>query len=489
LPLLFSCPLAFSQPKELVILHTNDMHAGYVPHVATWMKGDPKPMVGGFVELAAAVDSLRKKYPAALLLDAGDVMTGNPVTEYEYRGARGGVLFEMMNMIGYDLWTPGNHDFDVSQDNLRALIRIAKFPTINANILNDRGALAVAKEPFVILERNGLKIGIIGIMSQQLYGLVNQNNLVGIRVASPVETTQKYVDELRPKTDLVIALTHQGADDDSALAKAVKGLDIIVGGHSHTRLRIPSIVNGVVIVQAGSNVENLGVLRVTVENHRVTASDGRLLQLWSMERDRSTPLAKLVDSVQKAIDRDYREVIGKLSVDWIRGKGETEIGQFLAGAQREAAGAEIGFMNKHGIRKDLRAGPMTKQDLFEILPFANILTTFQVSASELRSILAYYVEMNPAIEINGVEARWQTSHDGRTEFTSITVGGKPLDENRMYTCAASDYFVGEAKHYIGIEVPKPIYLNTSVFSAIEAAVRKAGTVGTSVSTRIRNTAK
>jgi 2',3'-cyclic-nucleotide 2'-phosphodiesterase (5'-nucleotidase family) len=483
--LFFLAPcIAPAQPREVVFLHTNDMHAGYLPHGAMWVKGENKPLVGGFLELSAAVDSLRKVYPGALLLDAGDVMTGNPVTEYDYRGARGGVLFEMMNMIGYDLWTPGNHDFDVSQENLRALTRIARFPTINANVVNDRGELLFGNAPYIIVERNGVKIGIIGIMSQQLYGLVNQNNLVGIRVKSPVETTQKAIDALDPKTDLIVALTHQGADDDSALAKAVKGLDIIVGGHSHTRLRTPSVVNGVLMVQAGSNVENLGILRVTVENDRVTSSDGRLLQLWARNRDSSTPLAKLIDSVRQAIDRDYHEMIGTLSIDWIRGKGETEIGQFIANAQREAAGAEIGFMNKHGIRKDQKAGPMTKQDLFEILPFANVLCTFQLSGRELRALLVYYVESNPAIEINGVTAEWGMTRDGRTEFSAITVLGKPLEDDRMYTCAASDYMIGEAKHYLGMEIPSPIYLKQSVFGVVEAAVKKAGTVGPSVTTRI-----
>jgi 2',3'-cyclic-nucleotide 2'-phosphodiesterase (5'-nucleotidase family) len=322
-------------------------------------------------------------------------------------------------------------------------------------------------------------------MSQGLYGLVNQNNLTGIRVLSPVETVQKYVDELDPKTDLIIALTHQGADEDTVLARSVKGLDVIVGGHSHTRLRTPSVVNGVVIVQAGSNVENLGILRLTVEDDRVTASDGRLLQLWTRPRERTTPLAGLVDSVHAKIDADYREVLGTLALDWIRGKGETEIGQYIANAQREAAGAEVGFMNKHGIRKDQKAGPITRKDLFEILPFANALTTFQLSGEQLRAVLAYYVERNPAIEINGVSAEWGMTRDGRTEFSSITVQGKPLADDRMYTCAASDYFVGEAKHYIGLEIPAPIYLKQTVFGVVEAAVKKAGRIGPAVTTRIR----
>ncbi len=106
---------------------------------------------------------------------------------------------------------------------------------MSANLVDDRKGFPLGNRPYVILERGGIRIGIIGIMSQQLASLVIQNNLVGLRVLSPAATVQRYVDELDPKTDLLIALTHQGADEDSALASEVRGLDVIVGGHSHTR--------------------------------------------------------------------------------------------------------------------------------------------------------------------------------------------------------------------------------------------------------------
>jgi len=109
-------------------LHTNDIHASFVPHEAVWVKENPKPLVGGFNELSFVVDSLRHVKPVTLLLDAGDVMTGNPITEYTYGGAEGGALFEMMNRIGYELWTPGNHDFDISSANLRKLTKNCKVP-------------------------------------------------------------------------------------------------------------------------------------------------------------------------------------------------------------------------------------------------------------------------------------------------------------------------------------------------------------------------
>jgi 5'-nucleotidase/UDP-sugar diphosphatase len=469
-----------AQPKQLVILHTNDMHASFVPHEAYWVKQTPKPMVGGFKELSFAVDSIRKIFPAALLLDAGDVMTGNPITERTYRGAYGGALFEMMNLIGYDAWCPGNHDFDVSQENLRLLTGIARFPTLCANIVNAEGVRLPNTSPYVIIEKNGLRIGIIGVISQELYQLVNQNNLVGLKVLSPVETLQKYADELLPKTDMIIALTHQGFDEDSAMAVQLRNVDIIVGGHSHTRIKKPRAVNGIIIVQAGSNCENLGELELTVENHRVTRYDGHLNQLWSRENLRATPVTSLVDSMKTQIDKEYGEVIGTLESDWFRGNGPSGVGSFISEAQREAAAAEIGFMNNHGIRKDLPVGPITKKDLFEVLPFRNILTTFELSGAQVREVVRYYLEQKPAVQMTGLSAHWKKSAGGAIEITTIEVQGKPLDNARMYKCAASDFLVGDARHYLGVEIQKPYFLQQTVFEAVEKAVRSAKRISTSI---------
>lgn len=476
---------ACTQPKTITILHTNDMHASFVPRPATWVRTDPKPMVGGFNELTYAVDSIRAAVPATLLLDAGDVMTGNPISDMEYAGAEGGALFEMMNRIGYDAWSPGNHDLDISQDNLRALIRVAKFPSLSANLVNDEGKFAVGNTDYTIIERGGLRIGIFGIMMQRLAGVVNQNNLVGIRVLSPVETAQRMINELGPRTDLLIALTHQGADEDSLLATQLTGLDIIVGGHSHTRIQTPKVVNGIIIVQAGSNCENLGILELTVENGRVVRHSGRLRQLWAQET-RTSRLSPLIDSLKTQIDLDYAAVVGTLKDDWKRASGkETNIGNFIIGAMADAAGAEIGFANSHGIRKDVAAGPLTKRDLYEVLPFRNVLVTFQLSGKQLRSVMSYYLNRKPAIEFTGIYCTWKRAQDGNAEIVSLQVNGKPVDDNRMYTCATSDFFAGQSKGYIGMEIEQPIFLNHTIFDVAVDAAKKAGTIATKVENRVR----
>jgi 2',3'-cyclic-nucleotide 2'-phosphodiesterase (5'-nucleotidase family) len=472
----------FPQQKKITILHTNDMHASFVPHEATWSRKEPKPMVGGFSELYFLVDSIRKEKPL-LLLDAGDVMTGNPITEYQYENVFGGALFAMMNTIGYDAWSFGNHDFDASQENLLGITRIVQFPVLSANVVNEHEKFSLNNRPYVILEKNGLRIGIIGIMSQYLYNLVNQKNLVGVKVLSPVETAQKYIDELDEKTDVLIALTHEGVDDDSLLAENVDGLDVIVGGHSHTRLTKPRIINDVIIVQAGANCENLGELELVVEDDKIISFDGKLITLWKRDNHPQNEFTNFVDSLQQQIERDYSEVIAELEVDWRRRDGESGIGNFISDAQRAAAFADVGFMNNHGIRKDVLKGPLTKKALFEVLPFQNILTTFQLSGAQLADVIRYYIKEKPSIQTSGIVCKWRRE-DKEIEFVECIINGKPLEESKMYICAASDYFVGEAKRYIGTEITNPVFSNTMVFSEVVKYARTMKTISTEIEQRI-----
>jgi 2',3'-cyclic-nucleotide 2'-phosphodiesterase (5'-nucleotidase family) len=474
----------YCQPKTITILHTNDIHASFIPHEAFWVKENPKPLVGGFNELSFVVDSVRRVKSATLLLDAGDVMTGNPITEYAYAGAEGGALFEMMNRIGYDLWTPGNHDFDISSANLRKLTTIAKFPTVSANILDTLNHFPVNNKEYVVIEKNGLKIGVIGIMSDDFYNLVNHNSSAGIKILPSIETLKRLAALLHPQTDLLIALTHQGVDEDSILAMKVQGLDVIVGGHSHTRLKHPKIVNGVLIVQTGSDCENLGVLDLKLEKHHVISYDGSLVQLWYTAARSKTPLSSFIDSMKMVIDQDYSKVIATLKTDWSRGHGESNIGNFIADAQREAVQADVSFMNSSGIRKDMTAGPITKKDIFEILPFHNLLTTFRVSGSQLHSMIDTIIKNHGSVQTSGIRCEWQKKENGGIESLKILVNGKPLEDSKTYNCVASDYMMGVSEKYFGVKISKKTILAQTVYSAIENKVRAMKEISSEIEHRI-----
>lgn len=472
-----------AQPRTLTILHTNDMHGGFLEHEAIWVRSNPKPLVGGFIELKRVVDSIRT-VRTALLLDAGDLMTGSPVCEMTYKDVYGGALMEMLNRIGYDAWEPGNHDLDISQENLNGHIRLATFPTVNANIEVGPEAVLKGHQPYAVIERNGIRIGIIGIMSTSLYNLVDKQNLAGLNVLPPAPIVQKYIDELDTKTDLLIALTHQGVEDDSALAMNVKGLDIIVGGHSHTRLRSPKHVNGVIIVQAGSACENLGILDITVENDAVTSYNGKLHQLWVQPTKPNDDFTRFVDSLRTEIEKDYNVVVATLKSDWLMTGREMNVGNFVADAHREAAKTDVAFMNTHGMRRSIPAGPLTKKALFELMPFRNTLSTFTLTGAQIKEILSYYIVKQPAIQTSGIDCEYRMTPAG-VEFVSIKINDKPLDEKAVYTAAASDYFIGEAPQYLGMKIEDPKNSSTSVFSIILEKAKREKVIDSKVEGRIR----
>lgn len=396
-------------------------------------------------------------------------MTGNPITDRVYKGAEGGGLVGMLNLIGYEGLEPGNHDFDISRANFLKLTAIAKFPVFNANLIDEKTGLPLTKMQYIIVEKNGLKIGIFGLMSKEFYNLVSQSSTKGIKLLSPIEEAKKMIELLRPQTDLVIALTHTGVDDDSVLAASVTGLDVIIGGHSHTRLRHPKYINGVIIAQTGSNCENLGVLDLTVENKAVTKWDGNLDQLW-YHPDRKTIVTALVDSFKTEIEKEYSRVIGT----WVGASGSESsdlgLGNFLSDAHRYAAKADLGFMNNGGIRKRLLPGPITKQDLFEVLPFRNMLVKFNLTGTQVRDLVLHNIKNHPGIIVTGVECEWKKDASGEPEVVTLLVGGKPLDEKATYTGAASDYVMGESKRYLGIDPPQLTSLNETVFNAVERRV-------------------
>jgi len=482
---LYVLPVA-SQPREITILHTNDIHASFLPHEAYWVRSNPKPLIGGFNELAFAVDSLRHARSTTLLVDAGDLMTGNPISDCVYKGAQGGALFEMMNLVGYECQTPGNHDFDISYANYLKLVSIAKFPIVSANLIDEKSGLPVTGKEYVIVEKNGLRIGMFGLMSKEFYDLVSAKSTKGIKLLPPVETAKKLIALLEPRTDLLIAVTHEGVEDDSVLAVDTKGIDVIVGGHSHTRLRTPKYINGVIIVQAGSNAENLGILDLTADkNHHIVKWNGVLHQLWYNPNRQPTVVTALVDSFKTEITNEYSEIIGTLSSPWNGPDGETAEGYFLADAQREAADADIGFMNNGGIRKRLIPGPISKQDLFEVLPFRNILTTFKVTGKQVREIVMNDIEKRPGILVSGIDCEWKRGAGGNVDIVKLLVRGKAVVDTATYTGAASDYMMGEAPRYLGIPIPQLTLLDQTVFAAVEQRIRAEKIISSTSAARIR----
>lgn len=267
---------------RFTLLHTNDTHSRIEPF------GPGNGAIsgkGGMARRAALVKQLRQQLGHVLLLDAGDVFQGTPYFN-RYKGL---LDYRLMSMVGYDAATLGNHDFDNGVDGLVAAMAEAKFPFVNCNF-DLRGAPQLAKrvQPWIVKSFPGVKIGITGVCVD-FKGLVAPKNHEGVIWLNPLESLKPVVKHLREveKVDMVVLLSHLGYDlkgagwDDLTLARQLSGVDVIIGGHSHTFLEEPTRIANeggeTLIFQVGFGGVNLGRMDFTLKQGTLKASSGTAL--------------------------------------------------------------------------------------------------------------------------------------------------------------------------------------------------------------------
>lgn len=233
--LLLTISFSTYSQKSLVILHTNDTHSRIEPLPET---DQTSPGKGGVERRAVLVDQIRKENENVLLLDAGDFLQGTPY----FNLFKGEVEVKAMNMMGYDAVTLGNHEFDYGLEVLENIARVAEFPIVSSNYDFSLTPLKDLIEPFVILKRGGVRIGVIGINIQPR-GLIASENYKGMKFLDPVETANYMANILLTKyeCDMIVCLSHLGYNSDLNLAESTRGIDLIIGGHSHTYLKEPAI--------------------------------------------------------------------------------------------------------------------------------------------------------------------------------------------------------------------------------------------------------
>ena len=476
-------------PYNLVIFHTNDAHGGFAPEPAMWR--DDKAPAGGIVALAAHLAQERKGAAPSLLLDGGDFMTGNIICDLSVDGVIGGAWQDLRNLIGYDCGVVGNHEFDQGIDNARKLFARANFPIIAADILDAQGKPLFAPGP-VVIERGGLRIGIIGVSCAGLFEVTAPNRTAGLSLRHQDEVVREQLKDLLPRTDLQVLISHSGVQGDEALAKVLagSGLDVIVGAHSHTRLKEPKLVGGILIVQAGANLKNLGRLDLNVKDGRVVGYDGRLIDLIVIDTAGVSPqLTALAAKYAQQIEVEFGRTIATLETAWHRGHGESNIGDWICDALRAHVGADVAFLNSGSIRKDLAAGPVRMSDVKEILPFANTLVTFDLTGAQLRTIVETNAKAaagdGSGLQLSGLSYGWRKVGD-HVEVEDLRVGGTPVQNDKVYKAAAADYVAMQAKEYFGLEPPPTVYAGIGVTDAIMAAVRKAGKITEPRGGRVRD---
>ncbi len=263
--------LAVGAQEKLTILYTNDCHSAVMPLSAN-LNDTLKANRGGMLRRLYMVNAERRKTPCLLLFDSGDFSQGSAY----YSLFKGEVEVGLMNRMGYDAAALGNHEFDSGLDNLKKLAEMATFPFVCANYDFGETPLASLIKPYAVIERDGVRVGVFGL-SPRLSGLVSRQNYEGIEYNDPVEAAKAVVETLRnkEKCDVVVCLSHLGFDmgddvDDKKVAAATTGIDLILGGHSHTFLKQAERLENaegktVVVDQNGKNGINVGKAVITLK--------------------------------------------------------------------------------------------------------------------------------------------------------------------------------------------------------------------------------
>lgn len=422
----------------ITIIHTNDVH-GYVVE-------DEDAGKLGYAKLKTFVDSK----PNALLLDAGDVLHGTTFATI----SKGQSMIELMNEVGYDAMTPGNHDYNYGAKRLLELQEIADFPILQANVVNQRGQRTL--EPYEIFEVDGVKVGVFGLATPETKTKSNPLNTQGLTFTEYIQEARFQVNALKDEgADVIIGLVHLGLDEASEvradlLAQAVGEIDVLIDGHSHTVISEPMLVNGVLIASTGNHIENVGEITLVVDNGQVTLKNSRLHtyeQLKDLE-----PNAEILAEIERVQEENkpiLEEVIGTAEVD-LDGErenvrsGETNLGNLLTDAMLDISGADIALTNGGGIRASIAKGDITMDDVLKAFPFTNYPVVLEISGVKILEALEFGLDSAPEVvgkfpHVGGMTFKYDVNQPAGQRVFDVLVGDVPLDPSEVYELVTNDF--------------------------------------------------
>ncbi len=482
---------------SLVVLHTNDVHSHLDPFEAS--NGE---RIGGVAARAMLIKRQRGLGGRVLLLDAGDLVQGTPY----YNRFRGEPDHRLFDLLGYDALALGNHDLDDGVDAWLARAAKTRTPILSANVFATAahpaaggardippasvtrnakwvggGKVAAGIElhqiakPYIIVERGGLKIAILGLTTPSLDRIVASRKNQGVAVGSPVAAAAYYVPKLRREADVVIALTHLGVDQDRWLVDHVPGIDLVVGGHSHTPLFKPILEQAeggraTPIVQAGSYGRYLGRTTLRWSGEQAKSAFGRLIEVRpadgetaEIEAFLATYRSRLGSDLDRIVFRSPKRVESSS-----RHEGDSPLGNFVSDVLLDRTGADLAVMNAGGIRAPLPAGDVRVRDILTMLPFDNSIVVVSMNGVEVQRMLdrisrhlgksgfghvsgaSYVIRRDRATEVRV----WKRSTSGRRGAAGAwgaTVrrsrDGEPLVGNRVYRVATIDFLADGGDYF------------------------------------------
>ena len=413
--------LSACEPKEqkLYIVSTNDMHAN----------------IDNFPKMAALIDSLRSVHPDLLLFSAGDNRSGNPINDRYTEPAK--PMYELMNAVGFDLSTFGNHEWDGGPIALRNVLGWAKFPFVCANVTFDDTLQMPNVKPYQIFERNGLKIGVIGGIQLGENGLpdFHPKNADGSHFVPITDVLPQYIDELKD-CNAVFLLSHCGFEEDMETAAQFPQLDAIFGGHSHTRVAEKQMPGNVMVTQAEAKVKFVTLSTFTVRDGKIVDKDMQLLSIKEFPK-RNAEVQAMVDKYNS--NEFFRTVV---TTNLTPIDNYESLGCLMTDAIRYTTGSDMGFQNPGGVRFDtLSARPVTLKDIFALDPFDNEIIAFTLSGQEIINLMkSCFITDGGPIYCSGCSYSYKVDDEGQMNDIEVTLeDGKPLDLEAKYNIVMNSY--------------------------------------------------
>lgn len=434
-----SVHIAGGKPKEIHIIHINDIHGNIEPQQDKAFS--PSGQVGGLSYMGSTVKRLRAEHPDSLLLNAGDVAQGS----FESDLSQGRPIFEVLNYLKFDALELGNHDFGMGRVALSQMLHKLESPILGANIRSTETSETIeGVRPSMLKEIGGVKVGIIGVDTPKVPEYVRPEEIAGMTFPKPDEIVKTQLAQLKEDgAHIIILLSHLGQKDDTALAEKVPGIDIIVGGHDHNALPEGVKVGDTIIVQAGCNNQYVGDLCISVDEStkKITGCKSTLIPIVT---DQIKPDPAIDDIIRPYMEESRKkgsETLGSVSGAMRYSYKEiTPQGQHLADAMREAAGTELAIVSGKMLRAGFKGGPITKKELFNSYPNNEFLVRLKLRGTHIKEELEKrYADDSRAVMLpSGFSFTVDKSLPNGERITSITVDGHPMDMEQEYSVAVSD---------------------------------------------------
>lgn len=442
--------------KKLTLLHSNDLHGDFLA------ENMDDNLVGGVSMLSGYVSKTRQEEKNTIYCIAGDMFRGS-VIDSEYRGIS---TIEIMNMLSPDVVTIGNHETDYGIAHLLFIEKCAKFPIINANLhINTNGARLF--KPHHIIEIDGMKVLFIGLLTEQVLNQTRNDGIIGtfVDINEAAAEVGKICNAYNATDiDLTVLLTHIGFEEDKLLAQKLDpawGVDIIVGGHSHTFIEEPARVNDILIVQAGTGTDQIGRFDIDIDtdNNCVDSYTWQSVPIDEKHCPRDSDLEKVLAHYKTETDRKYGRLVTRFKKQLTHPSRiqETALGGLLSDAMRDSLGVDVMLLGSGSVR-NTELGPIVLlQDLTECFPYDDPVFMLKVTGAQFKQMIKYMVR----------DEVWQGAHcefyqlskgmrvvynKGTKEFERFDYNGEAVDDNKVYKIGMQNFSFQNIENFFSIPV-------------------------------------